>query len=258
MTQTQDIIQASYRELNLIGIGRSPSTPQTVEALALLNQVFQYVLGGPAGEKLNGWPLGNYGRENIDQIYLTTLQLINPPINSRMFAVQDSALTVYMPVRPSDGSRMGIADPYSRLAALPILLDGNGRTIETAASALLNVNGTFRDWMYRADQGNWVRLNDLIATDQSPFPEEFDSYFSILLALRIAPRAGVKLADTTLAAFKGLETKFIARYLQVAPLIADPSLTWPSVQSYDQFAGWRQGSTTAFDQGWGIWGGGIW
>jgi hypothetical protein len=39
---------------------------------------------------------------------------------------------------------MGIADPFGRLAAFPVTLDANGRTIEAGATKVLNVNGSSR------------------------------------------------------------------------------------------------------------------
>lgn len=253
MTAISTIIQDAYRELNLIAIGASPTAAQSTEALALLNRVYSHVQGADAGELLHNWPLGNYGRQSIDQIDWTSLQLTNPPPNVKLVATAEAATTVYLPAtpRPFDGARIGIIDPYSRLATYPVTLNGNGNTIEGASTLVLSTNAMDRIWIYRADTANWARLTDLTTSSESPFPAEYDDYFSILLALRIAPRAGRKIAETTAAAFKSLENKFHARYVQQAPLQLDPSLDWMSQQSWPQFWPWPYGSTAAFNQGWG-------
>jgi hypothetical protein len=251
MGQAQDIIQQAYRELNLIAIGKDPTAAQLAEGLSLLNQAYTYVVGGPAGEFMQNWPLGNYGLEDIYQFDWNELQITNPPINSRLVATAESALTVYFPVRPSDGSRMGIIDPYDRLATYNVTLDGNGSTIEETPTVTISTNGTNKEWIFRADLGDWKLLNTLIATDASPFPDEFDPYFSILLALRMSPRAGVALSDATMAAFQGLKNKFEARYIQRAPLKPDPSLDLMSYQSYQQWWAGPYASQAAFNNGWG-------
>lgn len=255
MTTLQDIIDDGWRELNLIALGKTANTAQTAEGVRLLNQIYRFAIGGEAGEFQYNWPLGNYGRQEIALITASTQRLQNPPANSRLVAVNEEALTVYLPPIGrflADGARMGIIDPYSRLAAYPIVLDGNGLTIEGAATLTLNTNATNKTWLYRADLGNWMALDNLDETDDNPFPQEFDPYFSMLLALRLSPRSGVKISAETQAYFAAEKTKFVARYLQTAPLRLDPSLTWTSIQGYDQWYGWRYGSQQAFDQGWAV------
>lgn len=253
MGQAQDIIQQAYRELNLIAIGKDPNTAQLAEGLTLLNQIYTYVVGGPAGEFLYNWPLGNYGREDIYQFEWDTLQITNPPINSRLVATNESALTIYFPPAGvvSDGSRMGVIDPFGRLATVPLVLDGNGFTIENTATVTINTNNTDKTWLFRGDLGDWVLLNTLIETDTSPFPDEFDPYFSMLLSLRISPRSGVEWSKETQAFFNTIKNKFEARYIQKAPQKPDPSLNWMSYQSYQRYYPYPYSSQAAFNQGWG-------
>lgn len=252
MTMLADIIQGGYRELNLVGIGKDPTTAQTAEALALLNRVFDHVLGDAAGNLMYAWPLGNYGRQAMDQVDWDTQQWQNPVPNTKLVVTNADAMTVYLFPKPSDGARMGIIDPYNRLASVPILLDGNGFTIENAATDLLATNGMDRTWLFRQDLGNWQRLTPLLVSDQSPFPSEYDDYFMILLALRLAPRAGRDLAATTTAAYESLAKKFVARYYQSAPLITDRALMFNSKQSYRQYVPWTgpYSSQQAWVMGW--------
>lgn len=253
MTQVSDIIQGGYREINLVGIGKEPTAAQSTEGLTYLNEIFAHVLGFEAGELLYNWPLGNYGRQSQDQIVWDTEQLTNPVPNSRLIVAGDAAMTVYLPFRPSDGARMGIIDPHALLSTRPVTLDGNGLTIEGSATLTLSTDSLDRTWLYRADTGNWARLTTLIATDQSPFPSEYDAYFKILLALRLAAPAGRELSASSQAAFGALEQKFRARYYQSAPLHTDPSLQFTSKQSYRQYGPWSgpySSSQAAWNRGW--------
>jgi hypothetical protein len=167
-----------------------------------------------------------------------------------LIATNTVAKTVYLTPYPQDGSRMGIADPFGRLAAFPITLDANGRTIEGAATKVLNTNGLFQEWFYRADLGQWVKLTTLTAADQNPFPDDFDNFFITLLALRLNPRYGRVMDDQSTMIFKSEKQKFVARYLQSQPLEVDDSISWPfmSTQSYDQQREFS--SNRAFNRGW--------
>lgn len=235
MTLISSIIADAYRESNLIALGRDPTDPQVTEGLRLLNQLFRAVFGDEAGESLQDWPLGNYGRE-IDDTSLTDRQLAHPFLNRRMLALNEAAITVYLSAKPQDGSRMGIIDPFGRLSTYPITLDGNGRTIDGSATALLNTNGLATEWFYRADLGDWVTITNKLATDQMPFPDDFDSFWITFLAMRINPRYGRSLNELSVAIYKSERAKFVSRYLQSLPLEIDDSVSWPfmSTQSYDQ------------------------
>ncbi len=248
------IITDAFREANILPLGKAPTALQSTEALRLFNAIITAIYGGDAGEELGDWPLGIYGRESMaDPISFTPDQIQRPTINRRLIAVNTTALTVYLTAWPQDGARMGIADPFGRLAAFPVTLDANGRTIENAATLLLNTNGTFQEWFYRADLGQWVKLSALTAVDNLPFPDEFESFFILMLALRLNPRYGRSMDEQSAAIMKQGRTSFVARYLQSMPLEIDDGISWPfmSTQSYDQQ---RQfSSSQGFDRGsyWG-------
>ena len=254
MTLISSVIADAYRESNMIPLGATPTANQSTEALRLLNAVFNAIYGGDAGELLSDWPLGNYGRQALDNLTLTTLQITNPPINQRLVVTNTGALTVYLTSRPQDGSRMGIADPFSRLAANPVTLNANGWTIEDNTGVILNTNGLFREWIYRADQSDWVRISDKLTTDEMPFPVMFDTMFMILLAMRLNPRYGRSLDPQSMEMLKQGRRQFVARYLQSRPLEILDDVSWPfmSTQSYDSQRAY--GSTeTGFNRGnpWG-------
>lgn len=254
MTLISSIITDAFREANIIPLSASPTTEQTTEALRLLNAGFSAVYGGQAGEALSDWPLGNYGRENSAyDLPLTVIQIQHPPINRRLIAVNEAAITVYLPVHPQDGARVAIIDPYGRLTTYPVTLDGNGRTIAGSPTITLNTNGLSREWFYRADLGQWVQLTSKLSTDEMPFPADFDTYWTISLAMRLNPRYGRTMDEQSAAIFSADRRKFVARYLQSMPLDAKQDISWPfmSVQGYDRERGFS--STTAFDRGGYYW-----
>lgn len=237
MSLVSVIISDAFRESNILPLGIAPNTNQSTEALRLLNQLFSSIYGDDAGEALQEWPLGNFGREApLYDLGYSQEQLNRPPINRRLIAINEAAITVRLSLQPQDGSRMGIIDPYSRLASVPVTLDGNGRTIENAPTLLLDTAGTYREWFYRADLGNWMRLVGVTEIDEMPFPADFDIFFTLYLAMRINPRFGRDMDGQSAAMYQNERRKFVGRYLQSMPLEINDDISWPfmSTQSYDQ------------------------
>lgn len=236
MTLVSSIIGDAFREGNILPLGRVPNANQTAEALRLYNQNIRSIYGDDAGESLTDWPLGSFDVTEPGFIENRTLDMIQrPTINRRLLATNLAAITVYLTPYPQDGARMGVADPFGRLAAFPVTLDANGRTIEGTPTKIINTNGTFQEWFYRADKGGWVKLTSLVEADVNPFPEDFDIFLYVGLALRLNPRFGRQMDPQTAAVFKQQRSQFVARYLQSQPLEIDDSISWPfmSTQSYD-------------------------
>jgi hypothetical protein len=251
VTLISSIIADAYREANIIPLGRAPNANQVTEALRLYNALLNAIYGDEAGETLVDWPLGAFGNETPNYVFpYTDFAVTHPTINRRLIATATAPKTIYLTPCPQDGSRMGIADPFGRLAAFPVTLDANGRTIAGAATLVLNTNGLFREWFYRADLGQWVQLTQKLETDENPFPADFDNFFIILLSLRLNPRYGRTMDDQSAAIFKADRKQFVARYLQSQPLQIDDGISWPfmSSQSYDQQRAFS--SNSAFNRGW--------
>lgn len=248
MSTLQFIATQGYRELNLIAIGKSPSAAQMDEGLLLLQSIIETTVTGDAGEVMQDWPLGNFDRQTRDQIQWPQGYLSNPTINRRLVAVNDAAMTVYLPPKPSDGSLIGIVDPFGRLASNAVTLDGNGRTIETSQSVVANTNGLNRTWFYRADLGDWRRLTDLAITDEMPFPKKYDAFFWIMLAMRLSGRTGRRISEMTAASLAMLKRQFVAQYLQSEIMSRNIDLdnAFMSEQSYDRH--WN-GTTENFNRG---------
>ncbi len=251
MTLISSIIQDAFREGNILPLGRVPNENQSTEALRLYQQNIRSIYGSEAGEDLIDWPLGTFGVDEPGvSEYRTPDAILRPSINSRLIATNAAAARVFLTAYPQDGSRMSIADPYGRLAAAPVTLDANGRTIEGNSTVLLNANGTFQEWFYRADKGGWVKLTTLAAADENPFPEDFDIFFICGLAMRLNPRYGREMDAQSAMVFKANRRQFIARYLQSQPLEVDDSISWPFMSSHS-FDSQRQfSSNRAFNRGW--------
>lgn len=251
MTLISSIIQDAFREGNILPLGRVPNANQLAEALRLFQQNIRSIYGDEAGEGLIDWPLGSF---NVDEPGIVDPripdQILRPRINSRLIATADTATRVYFTPYPQDGSRMAIADPFGRLATVPVTFDANGRTIEGAPTKLLAVNGTFQEWFYRADKCDWMKLTVLLATDENPFPDDFDAFFICGLAMRLNPRYGREMDGQSALVFKASRRQFIARYLQSQPLEIDDSISWPfmSTQSYNSQREFS--SNQAFNRGW--------
>jgi len=252
VTLISSIILDAYRESNIIPLAAVPNDNQTTEALRLYNAILSSLFGTDVGENLIDYPLGNFGRDpeaHYPPITTTDPCFHQPPINTRLIAVNDAAISMDLSVHPQDGARYGILDPYGRLAAFPVTLNGNGRTIGGAASITLNTNGAALEWVYRADKGDWVQLSSKLATDENPFPAEFDAMFTVLLALRLNPRYGRALTDLSQSILKQGRTMFVARYLNSQPLLADDSISWPFMSRMGYGYGRQFSSTNGFSRG---------
>lgn len=154
-----------------------------------------------------------------------------------------AARTLKLSPSPHEGQRVAVADAGANLATYNLTLDGNGRTIEGAATQVLATDGMVRQWLYRGDTANWVRLTDLALDDDLPFPTEFDDYFAILLAMRLNPRHGRTLMEESAAWFTGREGAFEARYRRPRPVQdwGTPGLHGQFGRAYGSSATWTRG-----------------
>lgn len=217
-----EIIQQAFRESNLIPVGTSPNAAEQTEALAVFNRLVNSLYGFELGENMFDWQVpfvytAPYNETNPRDPYGdNTIQQNNiQPVQNRRLVTQLSAnTTVYFPQFPNDGARMGLADTGSGVFELTI--NGNGRLIEGAASVTVTpATDAPRAWLYRADLGEWVRVDSLATSDDSPFPEQFDDMLVAGLCIRLAPRYGVQVDESTALAFNKGKTAFKARYRQI-------------------------------------------
>lgn len=210
MTLASDIITRAHRESNLIPLVATPNANQAAEALPLFNEQLLAALGFEAGADISDLNIGG----QFDQSACCSTWV---PANARLVLNLAAARTLKIHPRPYEGQRLAIADAGNNLATRNLTLDGNGRRIEGAATLVLNVNGDSRQWLYRGDTANWVKITALAAGDSMPFPQEFDSFFTTRLAMRINPRYGQGLAKETVAELTRIEGKLRARYRKPRP-----------------------------------------
>lgn len=252
MTLVSTIIQDGYRESNLIAVTAAPTADQSAEALRLLNRLVMGSYGDEAGDQLNPMPIGtnNISRPSGYPYYNPTPDTTNwfVPPNAQLMLNITSPLTVWLSPNPQDGTRFALTDKSNNLASNPLTVNANGRTIEGVTTMVYNTNGQNSEYMYRADIGNWFRINDLDYTDDMPFPEDFDDFFTIGLALRLNPRYQQAADPQTVLAYKQNMSQFKARYRQVIQVPSELGILKTPGTFRDRYWGWGN-DTSIFNAG---------
>lgn len=252
MTTVSDIIQRGYRESNLVGVGVQPNAAEQAEALPLLQEIILSVYGNQVGETFEPLLVGN---NNINAPVGFPAWLPQEqwwaPINTRLVCNLPGTQDINLTPVPQDGSRMAVIDASKNFSTNPLTLWGNGHSIEGGLSVTMNTDGQAKEWLFRADLDNWQLVTPLAATDDMPFPQEYDSFFSILLGSRVNPRYGKSLSIESQGALKAYREEIRARYHQVIATIADPGVLRMSRQSTTRWGRrWGQlGSRSEFLSG---------
>lgn len=205
MSLASAIITAAYRESNLVPIVSTPSANEITEALGRLNSLILSTVGNEAGGELHDITIGGA----YDQSQFLSQWV---PDNTRLVLDLASARSFSLHPHPYEGQRLAVADAANNLTSNNLTLSGNGRQIEGASSLVLSTSGTVRQWLYRGDTGNWVRITSLASSDAMPLPEEFDDYFITMLALRLNPRHGAAMSQESMAALTRQRDMIRARY----------------------------------------------
>jgi hypothetical protein len=200
-----EIIYDALRETNIISIGATPTSAEQTEALRRLNTLIQSTIGSEAGQELADL---NIGGEFDQSAYCTPFV----PANVRLVLNLSAPTTLYLDPSPYDGQRLAIVDSANTLDTYNLTIEGNGRTIELDPSELFDTEGLVAEFMYRADIANWIRITDLIVTDDMPLPTEYDDYFVISLALRLNPRHGRALTQESATSLQRQREQIQARY----------------------------------------------
>jgi hypothetical protein len=240
MTLVSDIITRAFRKSNLIPLGNVPSTDQTAEALPQLNAIILSVVGNEVGDNFNDININTGQYDQSDRITNWV------PNSSRLIFDLGEARTVILDPRPQDGQRFAVVDAGGNLGTFNVTLDANGRTIDGAATLVLNTNGLTQQWFYRADLGEWLTLATLVEADTMPFPQEFDPYFEIMLTMVVNPQYGQSLAPETIKQMVRLKSQLNARYSQTTEVL--PDCDWRNVPSQQKWYGAY--SDNSFTKGW--------
>lgn len=241
MTTAVKLIQAAFREGNLIAAGKSPTTDEQSEALDGLNRFVNGIFGFEMGENLADWLYPSPQRTasvaaNYPQLPLpdyasplyNTYWSPYPPNNSRIVWGEVTG-TVWFPEKPEPGTRMafvqGSGAGDAGVTGAILTLDGNGRLIQDPADMQfkptieITAPATGSQWFYRDDLAQWVLCQDMAIADECPFPKEFDDFFICALAKRLAPRFGKITAKETIETAARTLARLKARYRQSAPTV---------------------------------------
>lgn len=232
MTIVADIIRDAFRESNINAINVNPTAAQQEEALRLLNRLVSSVYGNEAGEQFIPMDLGSNNIQRPQGYpWVSPEELADwyVPENTRLMLNLVNSTTVYLPPLPQDGARFAVVDKSNNLAIKNLVVVGNGRSIENATQLTLNTNGYRANWFYRDDTGNWAKVSPLLQFDDWPFPEDFDDFFVIALALRLNPRNGAALSPESMEVYKDGLRNFKARYSQTHPQPAELALFYPNM-----------------------------
>lgn len=253
MTTASDLISAAFREGNLIPVGKTPTTAEQTEALALLNTFMRSQPGVSFGEKLRDWLAPQNQRTtsvkaNFPQLPTTVAYDFEasdivpyPPKNSRI-VWGGVTQTIYFPEQPNDGSRMALVQGSGAgdngVVGAVLTLDGNGRLIDGANTATFTNPAASTEWTYRADLGIWKPITTLLLTDEMPYTPDIDDFWSIWLAIRLAPRYDKIISEATSAQFKEMKRYVRTRFQQTQVTTYNGEQVPNSSQSYRRGTGW--------------------
>lgn len=257
MTTVSDIIKYAFRQSNLIAAGTEPTDTEKTEALYYLNTIVSSATGNEVGDPLVSFPIGRNGIQRpAGYPWWNTVPDNNwfVPKNTRIMLNLDSTVELWLHPDPNDGTRFGIIDVPGNLSTYPVIVHGNGRTIDGATSITLNTDGTDSEWMYRADTGNWTKYAPLLLTDDFPFPKDFDDYFITTLSMRLNPSFGVEVDPQSIETLKNGKSQIRARYAQVMPQRSELALIRPAKLAADRdlwgSSYWLYQPNQMFDKGW--------
>lgn len=213
----RDLVTKGLREAGIVEVGGIPDAAEIEEGLDMLQGLFSSFFGNELGEQLMSLNYGTSGLTNTYAIAHDQSPLVDNvyiPTNVRLVLNVDSNKTLFLCPTPMDGTRLAVIDNAGNLATNNVILSGNGRKIESADSVTLNTNGVNREWFYRADLGDWVKVIDLNLNDISPLPREFDDFMTTALAIRLNPRYGAQTSQEMGDILNRAKKQFRARYRQ--------------------------------------------
>lgn len=215
MALASDIIRRAYRESNLVPVGVTPSANLLAEGLEGLNGVILSTIGNEVGQGLSELVIGG----DFDQSHLMPDYV---PDNIRLvYNNTEGTILVGLDPYPVEGQRVAMADVSGSISTNTLTINANGRTIEGTTEIVLDTDYMSRQWMYRADTGNWVRISELILADSMPFPTEFDAYFIKMLAIELNPRYSQQLSAETIQSLGRMRSQIRARYFNKTAVESD-------------------------------------
>lgn len=219
MTQIIAITTRAMRESNIIAPDQNLTSAQSDEALALLQSYILSVLGTDMGYIMEPWTVASAAsilRPSGVPLSATDAAAWKVPPQARVILNGIAApMTLTLQPVPQDGQRFAVIDAGKTLDTSNVTINPNGRQLDGAVGVtVLSTEGLARQWIYRDDVADWKKLDPLAATDEMPFPSDFDDYFSIGLAMRLNPRYGQELRPESKLRFDQQQIQFVNRYTQ--------------------------------------------
>ena len=214
MTLVASIIQQSLRETNIIPNNANPNPNEALEAVARLQTLVLSVLGNEAGYVLEDWNVVSATNILKPSSFVQNPTGFTVQPQSRLICNLAADTTLLLDPQPQDGQRFSVVDAALNFATNNLTLNGNGRLIEGTPTAVLDTDGFASQWIYRADLATWVVVDPLVEGSEMPFPEDFDDYFIIMLAMRLNPRYGRTLTQESQARLMQQRQQMILRYNQ--------------------------------------------
>lgn len=211
--RTRALLNRALRLAGHVPDNAQPRAAQLTDALRRLNAAINSLFGEELGERLVDYKVSDLVEINNSFV----------PNNSRIIGDGTTNVTLKLMKFPQNGSRLGIVGDFAT-HSLTLTAEAS-YTIEGASSITLSANSTRREWFFRADQGNWVRLAPLVVTDEPPFTEEFDQLLEIMTAIRLDP---TKISDVLIAAGKRMTAQFKNRYRQSIEMASE----WALLKGY--------------------------
>lgn len=228
MTLVRTIIADALRESGILPLGGTPDAPAEAEGLRRLSSIISSLIGAELGENLVSVSYGSNGittKEGLKADEKLSLDATYVPSNSRIIANIEEASTLFLNPTPRPGSRFAVIDASGSFATYALTINANGRKIESAATLPLSTAGLVREWFYRDDLADWVRVTDMTLDTLVPFPSEFDEFLVTMLAIRLNPRYGQAVAAETQATLARWRNLFRARYRQTVEVLSDTGMT---------------------------------
>jgi len=245
MTTIRQIITDAYREGGLIQIGTMPEADQLDEGLRKLQSIVTQLLGNEAGEGFETVVYGTGAGVNVygqDQDKYDFINQYYVPSNVRLLVNTTSPKTVYLNPNPRAGARLSVQDVGGTFASGSFTLVGNGRKIDGGTQVVLSTANTNSQWFYRDDLSEWVKVTELEANDESPFPPEFDELLITSLAMRVNPRYQQQTSAETVQIYRQSKSQFRARYRQTEFVPSDVAqLFWNRLTTLDNNTTFNRG-----------------
>lgn len=240
MTTAQAIIRQAFRESQILDLNVPPTDDEQAEALTLLQGVVSRRIRPPV---LTCWLGAVSSIKQQRGVVLRDFTSFVPhtalPQDVYLNCIMDNTYSVLLPPSPSDGSRLIVIDVGKNFGTFPLTLVGNGNLVDDGVSITLSTSGVGVNLLYRRDLGQWITVTDLGLSQNIPFPTEFDTLFSIDLALRLNPRYGVSMDEITAQIYQDVKSRFNSRYMSDNSS-ANPDILW------DSYTGWNGNRGTVF------------